>query len=274
MQTIGERLEEARKRKGISIREAAEATKIRGDYLQKFESNQFDLNLAEIYVRGFLRSYAQFLKLPAEKIVNDLNGLGFGARPKAPSREVYGRMDLSLATADEAAAQKEADDAEGGDSGVPAVRRTAPAFKRPAGSGMPPGRWINPGHVIKGAIGLAALLVVVLLIWGIKEIFGKKTADLPAPPKTPATQIAAEKTIRLVAIQTVRVQVNEANADGTSGALILPNTELRANDSRVVPWKGPLLITASEGANLQLEVNGNRIGVGFTGYKQGLLQGP
>ena len=51
MQTIGERLEEARKRKGISIREAAEATKIRGDYLQKFESNQFDLNLAEIYVQ-------------------------------------------------------------------------------------------------------------------------------------------------------------------------------------------------------------------------------
>ena len=99
MQTIGERLEEARKRKGISIREAAEATKIRGDYLQKFESNQFDLNLAEIYVRGFLRGYAQFLKLPAEKLVNDLNGLGLGSRPKTPSREMYGRMDLSVATA-------------------------------------------------------------------------------------------------------------------------------------------------------------------------------
>ena len=49
MQTIGERLEDARKRKGISIREAAEATKIRGDYLQRFESNQFDLSLADIY---------------------------------------------------------------------------------------------------------------------------------------------------------------------------------------------------------------------------------
>ena len=32
MQTIGERLEEARKRKGISIREASEATKIRSEY--------------------------------------------------------------------------------------------------------------------------------------------------------------------------------------------------------------------------------------------------
>jgi cytoskeletal protein RodZ len=68
MQTIGERLEEARKKKGISIREAAEATKIRGDYLQKFESNHFDLGIGEIYNRGFLRTYANFLKLPADRI--------------------------------------------------------------------------------------------------------------------------------------------------------------------------------------------------------------
>ena len=89
MQTIGERLEEARKRKGISIREAAEATKIRGDYLQRFENNQFDLNLADIYVRGFLRGYASFLKLPVEKILNDFNALGTGSRaPKTPNREI------------------------------------------------------------------------------------------------------------------------------------------------------------------------------------------
>src|SRR6266571_2027947 len=103
MQTIGERLEEARKRKGISIREAAEATKIRGDYLQRFESNQFDLGLAEIYVKGFLRSYSHFLGLPADRIINDFNGLGLtaGGRPRTPSREVYGRMDISVATVGE-----------------------------------------------------------------------------------------------------------------------------------------------------------------------------
>ena len=66
MQTIGERFEEARKKRGVSIREAAEATKIRGDYLQRFEGNQFDIDLADLYVRGFLRSYANFLKLPAD----------------------------------------------------------------------------------------------------------------------------------------------------------------------------------------------------------------
>ena len=276
MQTIGERLEEARKRKGISLREAAEATKIRGDYLQKFESNQFDINLAEIYVRGFLRGYAQFLKLPADKIISDLNGLGFESRPKTPSREVYGRMDLSVATAEEiAASAKAAGEGEGGDAGASTVRRTAPAFNRPAGSGMPPGPWINPTLVIKGGIGLAVVLVVVLLIWGISAMFGgKKAADTVTPLKAPAAQAPVEKTIRLIAIQTVRVQVNERNADGSDGAVLLPNTELRAGDTRVVAWKTALNITASEGANLQLEVNGNRVGVGFTGYKQGWLQAP
>ena len=41
MQSIGERLEEARKRNGITVREAAAATKIRGDYINSFESNTF-----------------------------------------------------------------------------------------------------------------------------------------------------------------------------------------------------------------------------------------
>ena len=38
---IGQKLEEARNRKGISIREAEESTKIRGDYLSAFEANNF-----------------------------------------------------------------------------------------------------------------------------------------------------------------------------------------------------------------------------------------
>src|SRR5882724_928306 len=100
MQTIGERLEDARKQKGISIREAAESTKIRGEYLQKFESNHFDIGLSNIYVRGFLRTYANFLKLPPERILNDHAALGIDEpRPRQPSREVYGRMELSVSSA-------------------------------------------------------------------------------------------------------------------------------------------------------------------------------
>src|SRR3954469_19703621 len=97
MQTIGERLEEARKRKGISIREAAETTKIRGDYLQKFEANSFDVDLPPLYVRGFLRSYARYLELDPDRVVGDFDALdGRESKPaRRETREVYGRVDFS-----------------------------------------------------------------------------------------------------------------------------------------------------------------------------------
>ena len=96
MQTIGERLEEARKRKGISVREAAELTKIRGDYLQKFESNTFDIGLPPLYVRGFIRTYAKFLELDPERIIGDVDTvLGReGKQPRREHREALGRVDF------------------------------------------------------------------------------------------------------------------------------------------------------------------------------------
>jgi transcriptional regulator with XRE-family HTH domain len=96
MNNIGERLEEARTRKGISIREAAEATKIRGDYLASFENDSFEIPLPEIYRRGFLKLYANYLNLDAEQIITDYNALQLGnARLNRGGREVYGRVDLA-----------------------------------------------------------------------------------------------------------------------------------------------------------------------------------
>ena len=69
MQTIGEKIEETRKRKGISLSEAAEATKIRRDFLLNIESNNYDYDLPEIYKRGFIKNYAKFLKLNAGKVL-------------------------------------------------------------------------------------------------------------------------------------------------------------------------------------------------------------
>src|SRR5688572_20262553 len=138
MQTIGERLEEARKKKGISIREAAEATKIRGDYLQKFESNHFDIGLTEIYTRGFLRNYANFLKLPADRILNDYAALGRGeVRPRSPNREIYGRMDITVATAGESSDRAAPPEEGGGSSGSPASNQ--PRYPRGSGPALPGG---------------------------------------------------------------------------------------------------------------------------------------
>jgi len=247
MQTIGERLEEARKRKGISIREAAEVTKIRGDYLQKFESNQFDINLSDIYVRGFLRTYANFLKLPADRILSDFKALGIAAeaRPKTVSREVYGRMDLSYASSSGSAKAKDdlPPSSEIDDSGEksPAGR----TFAR-IGTSLPTGTFIDQRILIKAGGALLAVILIGLAVWGIKS---SVTSTPPARQVSPID----EPSITLVAIDSVQVKVTQKS----DGAVLFSGTLVRG-ETRSVPRRAAMYISYNNGANLQIEIKGKR----------------
>jgi len=270
MQTIGERLEEARKRKGVSIREAAEATKIRGDYLQKFESNQFDLGLAELYVRGFLHSYAQFLKLPADKIVNDFNGLGLGVngRPRTPSREVYGRMDLSVASAEEAAANEPAS-ASPEPQSAPA-RRNPPSFTRGGGT-LPSGPAIDPNLVFKGGLVVIGLVVLGLVFWGAKSLISGNKPKTPAAAASTVQPEQAQQVVTLVALNTVYVTVVRVNSNLSDGEELFHGT-LERGQTQAIAKSGPIYITASAAENLEIEVKGKRYPTGFTGFQKVKLE--
>jgi len=265
MQSIGERLEEARKKKGISIREAAEATKIRGDYLQQFENNRFDINLTEIYVRGFLRSYANYLKLPGDRILGDYASLGRGeVRPRQPSREVYGRMDVTIASADDRGETVVAEEAP-----PPQVAHRQPAISR--GASVTPGPAIDPALLFKLGKWAAYAVIVLLFIWGVKAIVssGGSSAAAHNPPaavKPPVAAPAVERTITLVALDTVRVTVVARNDDDSEGEEIFRGT-LARGQTQVVPWPGPgsIFIKANAGENLQIEYKGKRYGSQFTG---------
>lgn len=278
MQTIGERLEEARKKKGISIREAAEATKIRGDYLSKFENNQFDINLTELYVRGFLRTYATFLRLPAERILNDYAALGRGeARPRQPSREIYGRMDVSVSSADEDRAEKNTVVAEEPAPKPQPSRHNAGPGRRSSGSGG--GTSIDPAIVFKFGKWIALVVVALLGLWAVKAIFSggssERAAAKPAASSssvssgpTAAPAPASEPTITLIANDTVRVKVVTA----ADGRVLLPETTLVRGQSQVVPKPGPIYITYSAGKNLEVEVNGKRYPMPTEGWDKAQIK--
>ncbi len=70
---IGDSLREARVRRGIDFAEAELATKIRGKYLRALEDEQFELLPAETYVKGFLRTYAEYLGLDGQLYVDEFN---------------------------------------------------------------------------------------------------------------------------------------------------------------------------------------------------------
>ena len=70
---IGTSLREARLRQGIELVEAEQATKIRAKYLRALEDERFELLPAQTYVKGFLRSYADYLGLDGQLYVDEYN---------------------------------------------------------------------------------------------------------------------------------------------------------------------------------------------------------
>lgn len=265
MHTIGERLEEARKKKGISIREAAEATKIRGDYLSKFESNQFDINLTELYVRGFLRSYAQFLRLPADRILNDYAALGRGDTRRQPSREVYGRMDVSVHSADERSEVPAAAPEDPAPAAPPP--RHAPHLPRRGSAATRQG--IDPALVFKLGKWAGVALVAVLLVWGAIALFKGSPAPAARPvATTTASPLTAEPTITLVALDSVRVKVVTV----TDGRVLLPDTQLARGQTQIVPKPGPIYITYSSGKDLQVEIAGKRYPMPTPGWDRAQIK--
>ncbi len=70
---IGNSLREARLRQGLDFPEIEQATKIRGKYLRALEEEQFEVLPAQTYVKGFLRSYADYLGLDGQLYVDEFN---------------------------------------------------------------------------------------------------------------------------------------------------------------------------------------------------------
>jgi cytoskeletal protein RodZ len=77
---IGATLKSAREQQGISLDDAAEATKIRPSYLRALEEEAFEQLPGPTYARGFLRSYAELLALDPQLLIDEFN-VRFAAAP-------------------------------------------------------------------------------------------------------------------------------------------------------------------------------------------------
>jgi hypothetical protein len=69
--TIGQKLEAARRSKGVSVSEAGQATKILSKFIDAMESDDFGVLSAPVYAKSFIRMYAQYLGLDAQPLVDE-----------------------------------------------------------------------------------------------------------------------------------------------------------------------------------------------------------
>ncbi len=69
METLGEFLQQTRQQRGVTLEQAAAQTKISLRMLRALELNDFSQIPSEVFVRGFVRSYASFLGLDESEVI-------------------------------------------------------------------------------------------------------------------------------------------------------------------------------------------------------------
>lgn len=67
--TLGEELKRAREEKGLTLSDAAEKTRISRSFLQALEDGEYSVIPGEVFVSGFLRSYARELGLDEKDVL-------------------------------------------------------------------------------------------------------------------------------------------------------------------------------------------------------------
>jgi cytoskeleton protein RodZ len=168
---IGNTLREARLRRGLEVPECEQETKIRAKYLRAMEEEQFDLMPSPTYVRGFLRTYADFLDLDGQLVLDEYD-----------SR--FGGMDTGLDEGWRTRPGRQVRNGRGGRPGEPARPYGQPPGRRPVGGRRRPQPRRTEAQLLWLAIG--GVMAVALLVWlGVGEGGGEDTPIPPAPPTAP-----------------------------------------------------------------------------------------
>jgi cytoskeletal protein RodZ len=72
MPNVGEQLRQAREDQKLSVAQVSEISKIRSDHIRALEEANYAIFSAPVYIRGFVRTYANLLKLDTPKVLEQL----------------------------------------------------------------------------------------------------------------------------------------------------------------------------------------------------------
>ena len=244
MANLGHKLSEARNRKGISIREASESTKIRGDYLTRFENDDFDVNLPPVYLRGFLTNYARYLDLDPEGILADFELLQ--PPDKRRPRKAFGAITVD----------SPADEGGAGDSQPQPHGQLDDSVVFP---------WLKVGLAL-GGIFIATIITVLIV---------QKCTDGDSSPSSPASSPVVDPNVpgETSATSDAEVRVLKLIVSGPIKMLyVTPEGDVRQifreldkGNERELTFKNSFTGAASSIENLKFEINGKQFGFQGTG---------
>lgn len=88
--TIGQLLSDSREAIRASLYQASQDTKIRVDFLESMENDDFEFVSGGLYVRGMLRSYVRWLGLPEDRVLAEFDRL-YNVKAETPLAEMISR---------------------------------------------------------------------------------------------------------------------------------------------------------------------------------------
>lgn len=169
MEDIGRRLQAARLAKGFTLQDAEDETRIRKKYLEGLETGRTTAIPGDVYVKGFLRTYGNFLDLDGEALVEEYKSVR-ATKEQGPANGETGNGSITAAALQESPPRPE-----GARPGAGVARPGDRPPRRPA---IPRPRASSAYGIRRAVVGLVILVPLVAFSWWL---FGKFMA-LPKPP--------------------------------------------------------------------------------------------
>ena len=83
-ETLGKHLASRRAKKGLTVRDIAQTTRINARFIEAVEEDRFDDLPGNVFTKGLLRSYAKVVGIDGERIVARYNALGLVDVDRSP----------------------------------------------------------------------------------------------------------------------------------------------------------------------------------------------
>jgi transcriptional regulator with XRE-family HTH domain len=248
MADIGATLREARMRAKIDINEVETRTKIRAKYLRAIENEEWSLLPGDVYVKSFLRTYADYLGLDSRQLIDD-----YKRRYERPT-------DHEIRQIAPLGRDRDRRDRGPRPPGPPRMPR------QPRGPLIPP--W-----ALIGAVLIA--IVVALYFLGIKGN-GTSTTSTPTQARTTTTTTPkthhhrakarpVASTVKLQLVPTGAVYVCLVDAHGKR---LIPGEIFNVGQTIPTKTSSKLLLTLGN-ASVRMKVNGVSVTVPSTGKPVG-----
>lgn len=240
---IGDLLRRERERQNLSIKDIEKATSIRALYIDAIEKGEYKTLPGEVYAKGFVRNYANYLELNANEIVNAFNE---EMHPQEELQESAGSSSVEEARQEQSA------------------ERNREEYRGPKITSLESYPMEKKSHGVRNALMVAAAVFVVafaaLIVFG-----GDEEPSAPAPRAKTQTQQGQKQTEAAPKPAADGVEMKLSFTDRCWTEVVVDGkTEFEgtAEKGKVLTLKGKdkVRITAGNAGALNYSLNGKDMG--------------